>query len=44
VSRPNTGGATEPPLEASDRPVAVVLDRDSLISLSEDIQETEETA
>src|SRR4051794_24261939 len=37
VSRPNAGprgGATEPPLEASGRLVAVVLHRDSLISLS----------
>src|SRR4051812_30127669 len=34
VSRPNSGSAAEPPLEASDRPVAVVLHRDSLIALS----------
>jgi putative spermidine/putrescine transport system ATP-binding protein len=44
VSRPNTGGATEPPLEASDRRVAVALHRDSLIALSGGNQETEETA
>jgi putative spermidine/putrescine transport system ATP-binding protein len=47
VSRPNTGtraGASEPPLEASGRPVAVVLHRDSLIALSGGTEETEETA
>jgi putative spermidine/putrescine transport system ATP-binding protein len=44
VSRPNTGGATEPPLEASDRLIAVALRRDSLIALSGRNQETEETA
>jgi putative spermidine/putrescine transport system ATP-binding protein len=44
VSRPNTGHASEPPLAASDRPVAVVLHRDSLIALSEVTEETEETA
>jgi putative spermidine/putrescine transport system ATP-binding protein len=43
VSRPNTGGA-DPPLEASERLVSVVLHRDSLISLSGDTEETEETA
>lgn len=44
VSRPNTGGASEPPLEASDRLVAVALHRDSLIALSGGTEETEETA
>jgi putative spermidine/putrescine transport system ATP-binding protein len=44
VSRPNTGGAAEPPLEASDRLVAVALHRDSLIALSGGTEETEETA
>ena len=47
VSRPNTGpqkGVSEAPLEASDRPVVVVLHRDSLIALSGPTQETEETA
>ncbi|HEX4688613.1 MAG TPA: TOBE domain-containing protein, partial [Nocardioides sp.] len=44
VSRPNTGGASEPPLEASDRLVAVALHRDSLIALSGETEETEETA
>jgi putative spermidine/putrescine transport system ATP-binding protein len=34
VSRPNSGAAAGPPLEVSDRPVAVVFHRDSLISLS----------
>jgi len=34
VSRPNTGSASDPPLAASDRPVAVALHRDSLIALS----------
>jgi putative spermidine/putrescine transport system ATP-binding protein len=43
VSRPNTGGASEPPLEASDRLVAVALHRDSLIALSGGTEE-EETA
>jgi putative spermidine/putrescine transport system ATP-binding protein len=44
VSRPNTGDVAEPPLEASDRLIAVALHRDSLITLSERNQETEETA
>jgi putative spermidine/putrescine transport system ATP-binding protein len=44
VSRPNTRGAAEPPLEASDRLVAVALHRDSLIALSGGSEETEETA
>jgi len=44
VSRPNTGSASDPPLAASDRPVAVALHRDSLIALSEVTEETEETA
>jgi putative spermidine/putrescine transport system ATP-binding protein len=44
VSRPNTGDATEAPLEASDRLVAVALHRDSLIALSGGNEETEETA
>jgi putative spermidine/putrescine transport system ATP-binding protein len=44
VSRPNTGGASEPPLEASDRLVAVALHRDSLIELSGGTEKTEETA
>ena len=44
VSRPNTGGASEPPLEASERLVAVALHRDSLIALSGGTEETEETA
>jgi len=44
VSRPNTGGAAEPPLQASDRLVAVALHRDSLIALSGGTEETEETA
>jgi putative spermidine/putrescine transport system ATP-binding protein len=47
VSRPNTGGATSdggPPLEASDRLVAVALRRDSLIALSGGTEKTEETA
>jgi len=44
VSRPNTGGVSEPPLEASDRLVAVALHRDSLIALSGGTEETEETA
>ena len=44
VSRPNTGGAAEPRLEASDRPVVVALHRDSLIALSGGTEETEETA
>ncbi len=44
VARPNTGGSAEPPLEASDRPVAVALHRDSLIALSGGTEETEETA
>jgi putative spermidine/putrescine transport system ATP-binding protein len=43
VSRPNTRGA-EPPLEVSDRLVAVALHRDSLIALSGENDETEETA
>jgi putative spermidine/putrescine transport system ATP-binding protein len=43
VSRPNTKGA-EPPLEVSDRLVAVALHRDSLIALSGRTEETEETA
>ena len=34
VSRPNSGAAAGPPLEVSDRPVAVVFHRSSLISLS----------
>ncbi|HET9842071.1 MAG TPA: ABC transporter ATP-binding protein [Nocardioides sp.] len=42
VSRPNTGGASEPPLEASDRLVAVALHRDSLIELSGGTEKTEE--
>jgi hypothetical protein len=33
----------EPPLEASDRLVAVVVHRDSLIPLSAGTEETEET-
>jgi putative spermidine/putrescine transport system ATP-binding protein len=44
VSRPNAGGASEPPLEASDRLVAVALHRDSLIALSGGTEENEETA
>jgi putative spermidine/putrescine transport system ATP-binding protein len=44
VSRPNSGSGSEPPLEASDRLVAVVLRRDSLIALSGGTEETEETA
>jgi putative spermidine/putrescine transport system ATP-binding protein len=44
VSRPNAGGPAEPPLEASDRLVAVALHRDSLIALSGGTEETEETA
>lgn len=43
VSRPNAGGA-EPPLEVSDRMVAVALHRNSLIALSGGTEETEETA
>ena len=46
VSRPNTGGASSdgaPPLEASDRLVAVECHRDSLIALSGGTEE-EETA
>jgi putative spermidine/putrescine transport system ATP-binding protein len=42
VSRPNSGGSADPPLEASDRPVAVVFDRGSLISLSGPHHETQE--
>ena len=42
VSRPNTGNASEPPLEASDRLVAVALHRDSLIDLSGGTEKTEE--
>jgi len=42
VSRPNTGAAAGPPLEVSDRPVAVVFDRGSLISLSGPIHATQE--
>jgi putative spermidine/putrescine transport system ATP-binding protein len=43
VSRPNTKGA-EPPLEVSDRLVAVALHRDSLIALSGPTEEeTQET-
>ncbi len=42
VSRPNSGGAADPPLEASDRPVAVLFQRDSLISLSGPIDESQE--
>ncbi len=34
VSRPNGGAAAGPPLEISDRPVAVIFHRSSLISLS----------
>jgi putative spermidine/putrescine transport system ATP-binding protein len=44
VSRPNSGDAAEPPLVASDRPVAVVFHRDSVIALSGGTEETEETA
>jgi putative spermidine/putrescine transport system ATP-binding protein len=47
VSRPNAGpraGAQETVIEASDKPVAVVLHRDSLIALSDSAEETEETA
>ena len=44
VSRPNSGSADELPLAASDRPVAVVFHRDSLIALSGGTKETEETA
>jgi putative spermidine/putrescine transport system ATP-binding protein len=44
VSRPNTGGASEPPLEVSDRLIAVALHRDSLIALAGGAEETEETA
>jgi putative spermidine/putrescine transport system ATP-binding protein len=44
ISRPNTGTTAEPPLEAADRLVAVVLHRDSLIALSGGTEETEETA
>ena len=43
VSRPNTRNPSEPPLAASDRPVAVLLHRDSLIALSDVTEETEET-
>ena len=42
VSRPNSGAAAGPPLEVSDRPVAVVFHRDSLISLSGPIHATQE--
>ena len=42
VSRPNTGAAAGPPLEVSDRPVAVVFDRGSLISLSGPTHATQE--
>src|SRR3954451_11690959 len=41
VSRPNTGGASEPPLEASDRLIAVAPHRDSLIALSGETEITE---
>jgi len=44
VSRPNTGGPAEPPLEASERLVAVALHRDNLIALSGGNEKTEETA
>jgi len=44
VSRPNSGSAAELPLAASDRPVAVVFHRDSLIALSGGPGETEERA
>jgi putative spermidine/putrescine transport system ATP-binding protein len=44
VSRPNNGGGSEPPLEASDRLIAVALHRDSLIALSGGTEKTEETA
>jgi putative spermidine/putrescine transport system ATP-binding protein len=42
VSRPNSGAAAGPPLEVSDRPVAVVFHRSSLISLSGSHQVTQE--
>ena len=42
VSRPNSGAAAGPPLEVSDRPVAVVFHRGSLISLSGPTHATQE--
>ena len=42
VSRPNSGAAAGPPLEVSERPVAVVFRRDSLISLSGPTHATQE--
>src|SRR3954471_2523305 len=40
VARRNSGSAAEPPLAVSDRPVAVVFHRDSLIALSGGTEET----
>jgi len=42
VSRPNSGAPAGPPLEVSDRPVAVVFHRGSLISLSGPAHATQE--
>jgi putative spermidine/putrescine transport system ATP-binding protein len=42
VSRPNSGAAAGPPLEVSDRPVAVAFHRGSLISLSGPTHATQE--
>ena len=42
VSRPNSGAASGPPLEVSDRPVAVVFHRTSLIPLSGPTHVTQE--
>jgi len=42
VSRPNSGAVGGPPLEVSDRPVAVVFHRGSLISLSGPTHATQE--
>jgi putative spermidine/putrescine transport system ATP-binding protein len=44
VSRPNSGAPAGPPLEVSDRPVAVVFHRGSLISLSGPAHATQENA
>jgi putative spermidine/putrescine transport system ATP-binding protein len=42
VSRPNSGASSGPPLEVSDRPVAVIFHRGSLISLSGPAHATQE--
>jgi putative spermidine/putrescine transport system ATP-binding protein len=42
VSRPNSGAPAGPPFEVSDRPVAVIFHRGSLISLSGPAHATQE--